>query len=93
MLLLWQFAEVVVHAVDAGVQHDAAEDVIGGDSARRADGVLAVEITSRLDLGDRVACLTARLQVREQVAAVGVGRRRQTHWDPIEIGAGELHSD
>ena len=55
-------AEIVVGAIDARIQHNAAEHVVPGRPALRADGVLAVEIPVWLGLGDRVAGRTARHQ-------------------------------
>ena len=50
-----QLAEVVLHAVGASHQHDAADDVVGGGAASGGAGrVLAVQVIRRLGLGGGV---------------------------------------
>ena len=86
-----QLTKVVLYAVGARAQHDAADDVVArnpaADHARR---VLAVGIGSGLRLAHRVG---ARHQAHELVEAVDVGGRRDAHRVAQAVRAGQRERD
>src|SRR5205807_2117917 len=82
------FPEVVIGAGVVVRQDDPGELVLAGGAARRADRVLAVEVTGRLDLRDRVR---PRPQPGEAVRAVRGRLLADRDGVAQVVGAGELH--
>ena len=82
----FELSKIVVAAGHASAQHDGRDLVVGQHPAAAAHRVLAVQITRRLGLADRVV---ARPQVGKLVAAVGQGGGGGCHGLATVVGAGQ----